>query len=117
MDIRPPLLQLGGPRSLEVLETATGECLHDLKFARHRDSTIRGLDVRITRMGMAGTLAYEVHGDTKDALTLYDAVLAAGEPFGLIKLGWRAYQMNHTENGFPQSFVHFPVPWGRTRPS
>jgi glycine cleavage system aminomethyltransferase T len=108
-------LQLGGPRSLEVLETATGECLHDVKFARFRDSTIQGLAVRITRMGMAGTLAYEVHGETKDALTLYKAILAEGEPFGLVKLGWRAYQMNHTENGFPQSFVHFPVPWGEDK--
>ena len=105
------LLQLGGPRSLEVLEVATGECLHDLRFARHRAGSIQGIDVRIARMGMAGTLAYEVHGRTAEALTLYRALLAAGEPFGLVKLGWRAYQMNHTQNGFPQSHVHFPVPW------
>jgi glycine cleavage system aminomethyltransferase T len=107
------LLQLGGPRSLEVLEAATGECLHDIRFAHHRRSSIRGMDVRITRMGMAGTLAYEVHGPTEQALPFYDALMDAGEPFGITKLGWRAYQMNHTEDGFPQSFVHFPVPWGK----
>ncbi len=106
------LLQLGGPRSLEILEVATGECLHDIKFGHHRMSSIQGMDVRITRMGMAGTLAYEVHGSTSEAVLLYDAIVAAGEPFGLTKLGWRVYQMNHTQNGFPQSFVHFPLPWG-----
>jgi glycine cleavage system aminomethyltransferase T len=106
------LLQLAGPRSLEVLETATGECLHDIKFAHHRTSSIQGIDVRITRMGMAGTLAYEIHGQATEAVPLYNAIVAAGEPFGLTKLGWRAYQMNHTQDGFPQSFVHFPVPWG-----
>lgn len=30
------LLQLGGPRSLEVLAVATGGCLHDVGFFRHR---------------------------------------------------------------------------------
>ena len=34
------IFQVAGPRSLEVLETATGECLHDIKFARHRMSEI-----------------------------------------------------------------------------
>ncbi len=109
------LLQLGGPRSLEILETATGECLHDIEFARFRSSSIQGIDVRVTRMGMAGSLAYEVHGRTEDALVLYGAIMTAGESFGLAKLGWVGYQMNHTENGFPQSFVHFPVPWGEDK--
>jgi glycine cleavage system aminomethyltransferase T len=106
------MLQVAGPRSLEVLEAATGECLHDLKFRDHRLSSIQGLEVRIARMGMAGTLAYEVHGPTSGAVALYNAIVAAGEPFGIVKLGWRAWQMNHTADGFPQSWVHFPLPWG-----
>lgn len=105
------LLQLGGPRSLEVLEVATGECLHDLAFMRHRTSSIAGRDVRIGRMGMAGTLAYEVHGRTADAVDIYHAILKAGSPYGIRKLGFIGYQMNHTENGFPQSHVHFPLAW------
>jgi glycine cleavage system aminomethyltransferase T len=109
------MLQVAGPRSLEVLETATGECLHDLKFANHRLSSIGGIKVRIARVGMAGTLAYEVHGPSKDAEALYDAILAAGEPFGITKIGWRAWQMHHTADGFPQSFVHFPFPWGEDK--
>lgn len=109
------LFQLGGPRSLEVLEAATGECLHDLKFAHHRLSSIQGMEVRISRMGMAGTLAYEVHGLTEQARAIYNAIMAAGEPFALTKLGWHAYQMNHTEDGFPQSFVHFPPAWAEDR--
>lgn len=105
------IYQLGGPKSLEILETVTGECLHDIKFGRHRLSSINGKEVRITRMGMAGSLAYEVQGNTEEAISIYDAIIKAGEEFGLRKLGWRAYQMNHTEDGFPQGFMHFPVPW------
>jgi glycine cleavage system aminomethyltransferase T len=105
------VLQVGGPKSLEIIEAATGECIHDIKFGRQRMSKINGMDVRIVRMGMAGTLAYEVQGDTKDVLAVYDALYKAGEPFGITKLGLLAYMMNHTEDGFPQSWVHFPVAW------
>jgi glycine cleavage system aminomethyltransferase T len=109
------LLQLGGPRSLEVLEAASRECLHDIEFGHHRLAAIEGIEVRVSRMGMAGTLAYEVHGPATQATTLYNAIWEAGQAFGLLKLGWRAYQLNHTADGFPQSFVHFPVPWGHDK--
>ncbi len=104
------IFQVAGPRSLEVLEVATGECLHDIGFARHRMSSIDGMNVRVLRVGMAGTLAYEVHGKIQNVMAAYNALMKAGEPFGITKLGRTAYTMNHTENGFPQLFVHFPAP-------
>ena len=109
------LFQLGGPRSLEILETATGEDLHDIKFGRHRMSSIDGMEVRILRLGMAGTLAYEVHGKIEDVIYVYNAILKAGELFGIRKLGWRSYQMNHTEDGFPQAYMHFPLAWAEDK--
>ncbi|MCE5252599.1 MAG: aminomethyl transferase family protein [Actinomycetia bacterium] len=109
------IFQVAGPRSLEVLETVTGQCLHDIPFGHHRASSINGIDVRISRMGMAGTLAYEVHGPTTEAVPIYNAIMEAGAPFGIRKLGLRAYQMNHTPGGFPQSFVHFPPAWGEDK--
>lgn len=105
------LYQVAGPRSLEALEAATGECLHDIKFMRHRMSSIGGMEVRILRMGMAGTLAYEVHGGIEDAQDVYKAVFDAGQAYGMRKLGMVAYMMNHTEDGFPQAYYHFPYPW------
>jgi len=105
------LFQVAGPRSLEVLEAATGEDLHDIRFMHHRKSSIKGMEVRVLRVGMAGTLAYEVHGKIEDAHPVYSAILKAGEPFSIRRLGHRAYMMNHTENGFPQAYYHFPYPW------
>jgi glycine cleavage system aminomethyltransferase T len=81
-------------------------------------------------MGMAGTLGYEVHGKLTDAMRIYAALMDAGAPFGILKLGRIGYSMHHTENGFPQLFVHFPAPlhedrgfmeyvgeqWSRRRP-
>ncbi|MDR2751666.1 MAG: aminomethyl transferase family protein [Clostridiales bacterium] len=99
--------QTGGPRILEVLEETTGEDLHDIKFMGHRASSINGKEVRITRMGMAGTLAYEVHGNADEAPELYRKIVEVGEKYGIRRIGWLSYSLNHTENGYPQSLAHF----------
>ncbi|MDO5688876.1 MAG: aminomethyl transferase family protein [Tissierellia bacterium] len=102
------LYQLGGPRSLEVIENACQEDLHDIRFLGFKDTIIAGKKVTVYRIGMCGTLAYEVHGLTEDCLDVYDALLKAGEAFGIRKLGRNAYRVVHTEGGFPQIFYHFP---------
>jgi glycine cleavage system aminomethyltransferase T len=99
--------QCGGPRVLEMLETATGDDLHDIPFMGHRMSSINGKPVIILRMGMAGTLAYEVHGNAADSEELYNVVYEAGKKFGVERLGWLGYSSNHSENGFPQEAYHF----------
>jgi glycine cleavage system aminomethyltransferase T len=105
------LYQVVGPRSLEVLEAATGDDLHDIRFAHFRQSNVQGMEVTVLRVGMPGTLAYELHGKAEEGPAVYNAVLEAGEPFSMRRLGFRAYLMQHTEGGFPQAFNHFPHPW------
>ena len=103
------VFQIGGPRSLEAIEAATGENFHDLKFMNFRYSTIAGHKVRVLRVGMAGTLAYEVHGTVDMGTSVYEAIFAAGQPLGMKRLGefYWSYLCQHTENGFPQAFCHF----------
>lgn len=112
------LFQVAGPRSLEVLENATREDLHDIRFLRHRPSQIKGAaadgsdaKVHVLRVRMAGTLAYEVHGAIEDAETVYKAIHQAGEPFGIRRLSRIGYILNHAENGFVQSGSHFVRGW------
>lgn len=104
------LYQIGGPISIDVLEEACGQSLRDLKFLRSMDATIAGKAVRICRIGMAGTISYEVHGAIEDAHEVYDAIYETGLPFGIRRLGSHCYPMNHSENGFPQFGVHFVEP-------
>jgi len=105
------LFQVAGPTSLQILEAATKENLHDIKFGKHRMSSINGHPVRILRLGMAGSLAYEVHGTMDVAEDVYNGIWKAGQDFGIKKLGQVAYMMNHTEDGFPQANYHYPYPW------
>ena len=99
--------QCGGPRVLEMIEDACEEDLHDLGFMRWKYAMIAGKKVRIDRFGMAGTLAYEIHGNMEDAQIVYQKVFKCGQKYGVERLGWLSYECNHGENGFPQEGFHF----------
>ena len=101
------LFQIAGPTSLQTLEAATGESLRDVNFLRFRDTSVNGHVVQILRVGMAGTLAYELHGPADIGPEVFDAVYRAGEPFGIERLGWQTFPVNHVEGGFPQLFWTF----------
>ena len=44
---------------------------------------------------MSGKLAYELHGPIEDGPKIYDAVYRAGREFGIERLGWGTYLVNH----------------------
>jgi glycine cleavage system aminomethyltransferase T len=109
--------QLCGPRSLEIVEAAAREYLHDIKFMYSKDANIAGKDIFVLRTGMAGTLGYEVHGKTEDALVVYNALIEAGRPYGITEIGRHAYRNAHTEGSIPQAFIHYTYTFsGSDRP-
>lgn len=109
---REYFIQIDGEKSLEILEDAFGADLHDIKFARHRIQEVDGMNVRVLRLGMSGNLAYEIHGDMADFAAIYAKVWESGQKFGAQKLGLHAYNLfNHTEAGFPNINLHYPLPW------
>jgi vanillate/3-O-methylgallate O-demethylase len=105
------LFQVAGPTSLQVLERLTGRSLRDLEFLGVKRITIPGIDssaeIELSRIGMAGTLAYELRGPLEYGPAVFDATYKAGNDFGLKRLGWRTYVVNHTEGGFPQQGCTF----------
>ena len=101
------LFQVAGPASLQVLEAATGDDLHDLAFLRFRQTRINGRPVEVIRMGMSGTLGYELKGPLEEGPEIYEAVVLAGARYGIERLGWRTYTVNHVEGGFPQNIWTF----------
>ena len=96
------LFQIAGPTALQTLERATGEDLRDIGFLRFRPTSVDGKPTEICRIGMSGTLAYELRGPIADGPAIYDAVVRAGADLGIQRLGWRTYMVNHVEGGFPQ---------------
>jgi len=108
-------IQVAGPRSLEILEHASASDLHDIKFAAHRTVIFSGVEVRVLRLGMAGSLAYELHGPMGQLDAVFKSIWDVAEPLGASKLGRMAYLLNHTEGGFANIFIHFPMPWFEER--
>ena len=109
---RSILFKLRERKSLEILEDAFEQDLHDIKFATHRKAIMNGKEVEVIRLGMSGNLAYEIHGPIDEFDDVYKKVWVSGEKFGARKLGMRAYSLfNHTEAGFPNIHLHYPMPW------
>ncbi|WP_286946030.1 hypothetical protein [Acetobacterium sp. UBA5834] len=102
--------QMCGPKSLQIVEEAAQQDLHDLKFMFTADAKIAGKEVFVLRTGMAGTLGYEVHGKVEDAHEVYNKLLEVGEKYGIQKLGRYAYVNAHCEGSIPQIAEHFASP-------
>lgn len=107
------MFQVAGPASGATLAATCGEDISDVGFLRFREITIDGRRCELMRIGMAGTLAYELHGPIEEGPAVYEAVLQAGRPHGIKQLGWKTYYVNHVEGGFPQQIWTFlPATFG-----
>jgi vanillate/3-O-methylgallate O-demethylase len=105
------VFQIAGPRSLEVVENVIKQDVHDLKFMEFVPAKVLGYEVRVLRLGMGGTLSYEIHGPMEHIFEIYDEVMKVGEPYGMERLGILTYMCNHTEDGYPQVGEHFIGDW------
>lgn len=93
------ILSLQGPKSLEVLEAATGQDWSDFKFSRIRIEKIGGVDVEIARQGFTGERGYELCVAAEDAVAMWDAVMEAGQAFGIQPAGYLAVDRARIEAG------------------
>jgi aminomethyltransferase len=96
-----------GPKAREILsqiiwtppsQTALDE-LDWFRFTIGRIHEFEGAPVVVSRTGYTGELGYEIWCHPKDAVDVFDAVWAAGEPHGITALGLDALDMLRTEAG------------------
>ena len=92
--------QLQGPNAMKVLAAALGKPAPELKFFHMTTMSIAGKPVRALRHGMAGQPGYELFGPWDDGETVRQALIKAGQDFGLRLVGGRAYSSNTIESGW-----------------
>ena len=93
------VLAVQGPLSDEVLDAAGLPTAHDyMSFA---DGTVAGAEITVCRTGYTGERGYELVVPAAAAVDVWDAVVAAGEPFGLRACGLGARDTLRTEMGYP----------------
>src|SRR5215472_13108624 len=83
-----------------VIERATGAPVPDVKFFHLSWVEIAGKKVRALRHGMAGQPGLELFGPWDDGEAVRQALVEAGQEFGLRQVGGRAYSSNTLESGW-----------------
>jgi sarcosine dehydrogenase len=95
-------LSLMGPLARDVLSAVTDSDVSNnaFPFGACRDVTIAGATVKALRITYVGELGWELHGNKENALAVYDALIAAGEQYGIINAGYRAIESLRLEKGY-----------------
>ncbi|WP_424968771.1 GcvT family protein [Dinoroseobacter sp. S375] len=96
------VLALFGPRARDILSAVTTADVSDAAqpFATARRIGIAGCPVLALRITYVGELGWELHLPTEYALTVYDALHAAGATHGLRNAGYRAIETLRLEKGY-----------------
>ena len=93
------VLAVQGTRSDQVL-AAVG-LPHGHSYMSFAEADFQGAGVVVCRTGYTGERGYELVCENEAAVPLWDALLAAGEPFGMLPCGLGARDTLRTEMGYP----------------
>ncbi|MEM9202528.1 MAG: FAD-dependent oxidoreductase [Actinomycetota bacterium] len=96
------ILAVTGPRSRDVLETLTDADLHApaFRWLTAQEITVAGVDLKALRVSYVGELGWELHMKLDDMPAVYEALVAAGEPHGMVHFGSYAMNSMRIEKGY-----------------
>ena len=92
-------LSFQGPNSRKILNKVADKPVDELKYFRLMQNNVDGIPVTISRTGYTGDLGFEIWMDAKDALTIWDALMDAGQDYGITPVGILAMDMARVEAG------------------
>jgi glycine cleavage system aminomethyltransferase T len=103
--------QLNGPRTQDIIEKASGGAFEHIRFFRMGEIEIAGTPLRALNHTMSGVpgeeyTGLELMGPVEHAQEVLDAILRAGEEFGLRRAGARSYPSTVYESGW----IPLPTP-------
>ncbi|MFL9711674.1 aminomethyltransferase family protein [Methylobacillus sp. Pita1] len=108
------ILSLQGPKSLAVLGPLVDFDLSALEYFQHVKATLFGKQAYIARGGYSGELGYEIYAKAADTVLIWDELLKAGAPWGIVAASWNSLELTRIEAGL--LFYPFEMPEGDTTP-
>jgi aminomethyltransferase len=95
------LLAVQGPRAVQALQSLTEVNLKGIPYYHFEKGTFAGLDnVIISATGYTGAGGFEIYVRNEDALAVWNAIFAAGEPFEIRPAGLACRDTLRLEMGF-----------------
>ena len=95
------LVAVQGPRSVEIVAPLTDVDLAALKYYAIAEGKVAGIQALVARTGYTGEDGFEVFVENDRAVELWDALLTAGAPHGMVPVGLGARDTLRLEAGMP----------------
>ncbi len=92
--------QVQGPNAAKVMEKVTGKPVPDIRFFYMDTFKIAGRDIRALRHGMVGQAGWEIFGPWEHGDEVRDAIVNAGQEYGIRQVGARTYPTTCLESGW-----------------
>jgi aminomethyltransferase len=94
-------IALQGPLSVQILERLTDFNLSEIKYYNFAETDVAGRPVILSRTGYTGEDGFEIYAQAADGPFLWNQIMEAGSPMGLIPAGLGARDTLRTEMKFP----------------
>jgi 4-methylaminobutanoate oxidase (formaldehyde-forming) len=96
------VLALMGPRARDILFSCCADDLSNaaFPFMTAREICLAGAPVLAIRVTYVGELGWELHIPVEFAASVYDRLMEAGAPLGLVNAGYRAIESLRLEKGY-----------------
>jgi aminomethyltransferase len=95
------LCAVQGPRAVEIVAPLTEIDLGALRYYAIGEGSVAGIPALVARTGYTGEDGFEVFVDTARAEELWDALMIAGNPHGMVPVGLGARDTLRLEAGMP----------------
>jgi aminomethyltransferase len=95
------LVSIQGPRSSEILAPLTDVDCASLRYYAIADGHVAGVPALVARTGYTGEDGFEIFIDVVSAGRVWDALIEAGRPAGLVPVGLGARDTLRLEAGMP----------------
>ncbi len=96
------LLGVTGPRARDLLEAITDADLSNeaFRWLTAQEIDVAGVPCKALRVSYVGELGWELHHPMDRMAELYEAIVAAGEPYDLVHFGSYAMNVMRIEKGY-----------------
>jgi vanillate/3-O-methylgallate O-demethylase len=107
-DVSPPdcRFEIQGPNTFQVMEKVTDDPLPKIPFFKMAEISINGRDLYALGHGMAEAPGLEIFGPYEYHDEVMDAILEAGQEYGMRQLGSMVYKTGKIGSGW----IKLPVP-------